>query len=180
MLSFVKNKKTFIFFIFLQIISISSIAQNLSNSVQNIGGISSFSNNSSSLTYSIGEMSSIQSFIGINNYILSTGFIQSFDPLVTGLSEINLIHSNEITISPNPTTGLLQIQIKFNTIGTLYFKLLDAQSRIIKQDIPIKNIREYQKLFDLERYPSGIYYLNVQFITQVGIIKQSVYKIIKV
>lgn len=137
-------------------------AQIISNSVQNIGGITGISNNSAgSLTYSIGEMASIQSFTGANNYVLSTGFLQSFNPLVTGILDMPMISANSVTIAPNPTSQFLLIETRFNQSGTLQFQLLDAQSKIVFQITPVSIVSDYQKRIDLEALPTGMYYIKM-------------------
>ncbi len=153
--------------------------QSLSITVQNIGGQSSNSSIDGALIYSIGEMSSIQNFISANNFQLSTGFLQSFIPLVTGINDFLSIPTNAISISPNPASRYIQVQANFTQTGTLQFSLIDMHSKTISQILPVRINGTYQKRLDLDQYTSGLYYLKIRFQPSRGPVQQSVYKIIK-
>jgi hypothetical protein len=160
-------------------IHLDCIAQNLSSSVQNIGGQSRNATIECALVYSIGEMASIQNFIGTNNYHLSTGFLQSFTPIVTGVNELISIPNASLSIAPNPTSQFIQIQTQFSQLGILQFQLMDMRSKIRYQLPPISINGNFQKRVDLNEYPSGVYFIKVQFQPSRGPAQQSVYKIIK-
>ena len=154
-------------------------AQGLSSTVQNTGGQSSNSSIDGALIYSIGEMSSIQNFISTNNFQLSTGFLQSFIPLVTGINDLISIPTSAISISPNPASQYIQVQANFNQTGTLQLNLIDMHSKTISQILPVSINGTYQKRLDLDQYASGLYYLKIRFQPSRGLAQQSVFKIIK-
>ena len=154
-------------------------SQTLSSSVQNSGGLVSTNQNVGSITYSIGEMTSILQYTGSNNYILSTGFLQAFTPLVTGINDLFLIPNASVSIAPNPTSLYIQIQTSFKQMGILQFQLLDAQSKIHFQQVPVNINGQFQNRIDLNEFPSGIYYVKMMFQPNQGPLQQSVYKIIK-
>ena len=64
-------------------VSFSSIGQTISPVTQNIGGTLGLQSNYS-LTFSVGEMVSTTNFIGADKVSISSGFLQSFTPVVTG------------------------------------------------------------------------------------------------
>ena len=156
-----------------------SRAQNVISSVHNASGTSSTAENGISLTYSVGELASIEHFIGNNQYSLSTGFLQMHVPLVTSISTFNFIDNNRVSLMPNPTIQFLQFQVNFNQIGILIFKILDATSsqKYVSPSISVSGI--YNTKLDLGAYPAGVYYIKLHFQANKGNQQQGIYKIIK-
>jgi hypothetical protein len=165
-------------FIVCFIIAIQLNAQTISPVVQNIGG-----NNGQQLDYrldfSIGELSSIEYFISQNNSSLSTGFFQSFTPLVTGINDIAIIESDQINITPNPVLNTFKIKTFFQKPGDIQFQIIDVLSnqKYISQGIRIQG--NYEQLMNIEKYASGVYYLKVFFKPTKGVSQGGVFKIIK-
>ena len=148
--------------------------------VLNSGGYSFTTNiNSPNLTYSIGEMSSIQEYKAMSNYLLSTGFLQSFTPLITNLNEVNPFPGQEISIGPNPTVNFIQLRTDFKKYGVLQFQVVDANSKIIYQQAPISLFGKFQKQVELNDQPAGSYYLRIRFQPRQGSLRQENFKIIK-
>jgi hypothetical protein len=80
-----------------------------------------------------------------------------------GITE-NTISEELITVYPNPTNGLVHIEIPNQTIQSI--KLYDLQGQLIKETI--------QNQFNLSNYSNGTYFIKAQ--TKTGFYN---YKIIK-
>ena len=161
------------------IISTRIKSQSINSMIVNVSGVGVSAQSNYSLAYSVGELASIVTFIGANNISLSTGLLQTFIPLVTGINDMVNIPNASVAITPNPTSHYIQIQTRFNHSGTLHFQLLDAQSKIVYHNSPVNIYGDFQKTIDLIAFPSGLYYLQMQFQPTQGQIQLSVYKIIK-
>lgn len=133
-----------------------------------------------SLTVSTGESISVTNFVGGNNYNLSSGFLQIFNPLVTGIDDIqSRIAENEIKIAPNPTTGLLFVTTSFFIAGNVQFQIMNELSQLLYKSANISSYGYMQSKVDLTNYSTGKYYLQVIFKTSDGKQKEGIYKIIK-
>ncbi len=154
-------------------------AQVILASTQNSTGLTSSSSNGYILTYSVGELASIEHFIAPNNYMLSTGLLQTFSPLVTALNEIAPFERMPVTIFPNPTSQYLHVAANYNQSGQVQIQLLDAQSKIKYKSEPNSIFNQFQKNLDIGNYPAGVYYLKIQFQPNLGQTRVGVYKIIK-
>ncbi len=154
-------------------------AQIILASTQNSTGLTSSSSNGYILTYSVGELASIEHFIAPNNYMLSTGLLQTFSPLVTVLNELAHSERMSVTIFPNPTSQYLHVATNYNQSGQVQMHLLDAQSKIIYKSESNAIFNQFQKNLDIGKYPAGIYYLKIQFQPNLGQKRVEVYKIIK-
>ena len=78
---------------------LSTSAQSISPMTLNVGGAIS-----KTLDYSLGESTSITYFQSSNQISLSSGFIQCFTPLVTGIVNRVFEAGEEFVLSPNPAT----------------------------------------------------------------------------
>ncbi|MGB4848047.1 MAG: T9SS type A sorting domain-containing protein, partial [Saprospiraceae bacterium] len=76
--------------------------------------------------------------------------------ILSGTEDIENQH--RLTIYPNPTTGFLFVDIKVNTDGANFARLLDANGREVFRQVLIRN-NSFQ--LDLHQLPAGIYCLQV-------------------
>jgi hypothetical protein len=149
-------------------------AQSISLYTFNNGG--GFNNTSE---WSIGESVSIANFTSAG-YILTTGVLQPLTTLSTGINEYGpIVFGHQVTIGPNPTLNILHLKAIFNEPGNISFQLIDSKSNLVLNQQPIVIYSSYEKDFDLEKLPSGIFYLKVFFKPTNGMVKIGVYKIIK-
>ena len=133
----------------------------------------------SSIEWSIGESVSIANFT-TPNYLLNTGLLQPLTNVVTSINDYGpVVFGHQITISPNPTTQLVQLKGQFNQMGRLSFQVIDSKSSILLNHEAGTNIISYEKDIFLDNYPSGIFYIKVIFKPTNGIIKTGVFKIVK-
>ena len=154
-------------------------AQVILASTHNSTGFTSSSTNGYNLTYSVGELASIEHFIAPNNYSLSTGLLQTFSPLVTSLNELDYFERMSVTIFPNPTSQYLHVTANYKQSGQVQIQFLDAQSKIMYKSEPNAIFNQFQKHLDIGNYPEGVYYLKIQFQPNLGQTRVGVYKIIK-
>lgn len=165
-------------FIFLFFCS-KSRAQSISPMTQNIGGTLGVQGGYR-LTYSVGEMVSTTHFVASNNSTLSSGFLQSFTPLVTGLDNIyNNLSPKSISITPNPVVNIAFFHANLGRPGQLEFNVLDVSSNIVFQSETFQVSNILQKRIDFSQFVSGVYYVRVLFKPINGIHEIGVYKIIK-
>ena len=150
---------------------VSPSTQNISASLGNQTGFS--------LIYSVGEMVSVVNYLGLDKSSLSTGFLQSFSPLVTGLNELISIQTGFMTITPNPVITKMHLRALFSNIGQLEFKIVDASSNIIYQSNTFTIFNNLDTQLDMQGYASGVYYLRVWFKPNMGKMEYGVFKIIK-
>ena len=154
-------------------------AQSINSTTQNSTGTAGSSLNGYNMTYSVGELASIQHYTASNNFTLSTGFLQSFTPLVTALNDLVTLDGISVSIYPNPTTQYIQILTNFNIIGQVQIQLMDAESKIKYRSEPNIIFNQFNKQLDIGEYASGIYYLRIQFQPNMGQTRVGVYKLVK-
>ena len=156
----------------------SSIGQSISPVTQNIGGTLGLQNNYS-LTFSVGEMVSTTNFIGTNKVSISSGFLQSFTPIVTGFDNINAIAPGVISISPNPIVSKMFVKAIFSKPGDLTFNIIDVGSKVKYASPTFKVFNEITKEVDLSTLVAGVYYVRVLFQPLKGNPEIGIYKLIK-
>ena len=118
---------------------------------------------SNSMEWSLGESVSIANFIA-SGYSLNTGVLQPMTSIVTAINEYGpAVFGTQITIGPNPTSNLLHIKARFNQVGSLSLQLIDAKSSIMFTQDAVTIFSSYDKDILMENYPSGIFYMKVDF-----------------
>lgn len=132
------------------------------------------------MEWSISESVSITPFIA-PGFSLNTGVLQPNTSLVTSLNEYGpAVFGSQITMGPNPTSGVLHFKARFAEVGNLSLQLIDAKSAILFTHDAGMIFNSYEKNFSLENYPSGVFYVKVFFKPIAGNIKTGIYKIIKI
>ncbi len=100
--------------------------------------------------------------------------------IVTDINDFGpTVFGTQITIGPNPTSNFLHIKARFKQAGSLSLQLLDANSTIFFTQDAGTILSNYENNILTEKYPSGIYYLKINFKPFIGSIKTGIYKIIK-
>lgn len=161
------------------LISQIGIAQNITPVTQNIAGYSGYGTSNFTLTFSVGELASIVNLIGPDKSTLSTGFLQSFTPIVTGLNELVYIKPGAITVAPNPVINLMHLTARLLKPGQFEFNIVDASSNLIYQSISYTIYDQLNTVLDIQNYVSGVYYIRVLFKPNTGRPEYGIYKIIK-
>lgn len=156
-----------------------SYAQNITPVTQNIAGAIGTSTSNYSITYSVGEMVSIVNYVGQDKSSLNAGFLQSFTPLVTGLTELVLIKPGIIMIAPNPVLDVLHLKANFLKSGQFEFNIVDASSNLKYQTVSY-SVNDYINInLNIINYVSGVYYVRVLFKPNNGKAEYGIYKFVK-
>jgi hypothetical protein len=174
------KQRTSKYIIFIYIILTGSLlhAQSITPATQNIGGTLGQQGNYS-LTFSVGEMISTTNFIALDKTSLSSGFLQSFTPLVTGLDNVVTMAPGTISVMPNPVVSKMYLKAKVSKPGQIAFNIVDVLSNL-KYETASYTISEYlTKEVDLSQLVAGIYYVRVLFKPLVGLPEVGIYKIVK-
>ncbi len=174
-----KIAKVYIILLFnLFVLNFTSFGQSISPITQNIGGTLGQQGNFS-LTFSVGEMVSTTHFMGLDKTSLSSGFLQSFTPLVTGIDNIVSIAPGTISVTPNPVISRMFLKAKVVKPGQLAFNIVDVLSNIKYETNNYNIIDVLTKEVDLTQLPAGIYYVRVLFKPYIGSPEVGIYKIVK-
>ncbi len=110
--------------------------------------------------WSFGEMVLIQAFAPPDSSVLVTqGVLQPCTDKISPAPQILVFEENEYRIFPNPTEGPFELDFFVNLVGRMNLQLIDATGRILEK-------RSYNydgccriELFDLTRYPNGLYFV---------------------
>lgn len=146
-------------------------AQSLAPSViASSGGYSS--NGTNSLSYTIGEMSMIQTFSNSNN-ILTQGFQQPNDN-VTGLLDISQGEFGSFVVYPNPAVDNVWYGFSFPESGKVSVALYDALGQRVADlyESNYDNGKTIQQL-NVSNYAAGTYFISVNFVSADGKVHQS-------
>jgi hypothetical protein len=166
--------RKFLFFgAFIILLSTTLKAQNLSPVAISSGG-GYYSAGGNSLSFTIAEMTMVQTFIQPSN-MLTQGFQQP-EPLTTDIAESKTMH-DEVMVFPNPSNG--QFNISYNALnsGDYHVQIFDLVGQIIYA-------QDYSAAFgpnlitiDISRFDQGIYFLELRSTDSDGIRKSSIHKI---
>jgi hypothetical protein len=107
-----------------------------------------------SVSYSLGQI-----FYEYDSDItgnISQGVQHAFEIYSLGIYESTL--NQNISISPNPSTELLTINITESKSKNLIFKLYDIQGKVIFSG----HINEPVTTINMSRIPAAIYYVNIE------------------
>ena len=156
-----------------------SFSQSISPQTVNVGGSNSTASGFS-LDYSIGESASIALFKFSDNSSLSTGVLQSFTPLVTGLVDLSFTEGESITVSPNPASTNLRIKGLLNRPGFIEFHVVDLNGRVMSIDPKSYYINYFEKEFNVSSFNGGIYFIRLMYQSMDNDTKSAVFKFIKI
>jgi hypothetical protein len=158
---------------------LSTLGQSISPQTINVGGKDS-STSGFSLDYSIGESASIALFKFSDNSSLSTGVLQSFTPLVTGLVDLSFTEGENISVSPNPASTNLCIKGLLNRPGFIEFHVVDVNGRVMSIDPKSYCINYFEKEFNVSSFNEGIYFIRLMYQSMDADTKSAVFKFIKI
>ena len=157
----------------------NTFCQSISPQTINVGGKANAASDFS-LDYSIGESSSIALFKFSDNSSLSTGVLQSFTPLVTGITNLSFTEGESITVSPNPTSQNLRIKGLLNRPGFIEFHLVDVNGRVMTIDPRSYYINYFDKEFNVSSFNEGVYFIRLLYQSIDSDTKSAVFKFIKI
>ena len=130
-----------------------------------------FESNSYIINFTIGEV--VTETLENNDKILSQGFHQPNDEIVTSVNELNGF-GDEIRVYPNPTSNEVKLEFKLSQSEKLQISFFNITGKQLKTETHIA----FSELihYDIRDYPSGQYLMVV---TSLDTKKQQSYKIIK-
>lgn len=116
------------------------------NSINNLGG---------NISYSVGQIDYINNNNGVNSF--SEGVQQPYEiSEILDTKEFSLI--SEISIFPNPTFDLLNIEIKNLNQDLLRFEIIDNNGKIVFEEDNIRN----SSTINFQKFQCGFYYLKIK------------------
>jgi hypothetical protein len=156
-------KKTTLLFYFL---SFASFIHAQSNTVSSGGDLQS---NTGSVSYSIGQIVYTSDITAAGSNL--KGVQQAYEIYtVTGI-ENNLADIINISISPNPTSDLLKIEIENTASEKLQYSLTSITGKLIERGV----LQEQTSTIDMMNLASAVYFLNINNKNN----QQETFKIIK-
>ena len=153
----------------------STSAQSISPFTINVGGVIN-----SNLNYSIGESASIAYFQSSNQLTLSSGFIQSFTPLVTGIVIRVFEEGEKMVLSPNPATDYIRLKGGLAKPGFVEFHLIDLQGHILDTYPTTYYINYLEKEINISHMQGGTYFIRLIYSSSDGIKQALSFKFIKI
>ena len=161
--------KYLFFFTFLACFTAS--AQSISPFSINVGGATA-----KTLDYNIGESSSIAYFQNSVQFSLSTGFIQSFTPLVTGIINQVFEEGEGLTLSPNPASERIRLKGVLSRPGFFEFHLIDVQGRILETYPSTYYINYLDKEINVTQLMGGTYFIRLIYSSPDGVNQSKSFK----
>lgn len=157
----------------------SAYSQSISPQTINVGG-SKTASPGISLDYSIGESTSITFYKLLDNSSVSAGVLQSFIPLVTGITDLSFTEGYNITVFPNPTSQNLRINGLLNQPGFIEFHLIDINGRVMTIDPRSYYIYYFDKEFNVSSFNEGVYFIRLMYQSMDLDTKYAAFKFIKI
>lgn len=126
--------------------------------------------------YSVGEMTLVSTETS-SNIIITQGLLQPEAKFATSTKDL-IIAQDQMSIYPNPTAAIVNIQPQFNKAGTMQIRLIDAMGKtIVRQEYKLSSGTEKQQI-DISGFAIGNYLLNVNYTNNNTTLKNT-YKIQK-
>lgn len=131
--------------------------------------------------WSFGESMAINTMGPTSNLIVTNGVLQPGTHNPATINNTGVWDRDEIRILPNPTQNRLEIDFFSKQQGKVTINLIDETGRFLAQ-------RQFDyygtgriEIWDLNRYPSGAYLLNISLNpTGTSVAKKGIYKVIKI
>ena len=165
--------RTFFFLLFISVLR--APAQSISPTIVNVGGITS-----KTLDYSIGESASVAYFQITNQFSLSSGFIQSFTPLVTGIVNRVFEAGESLALFPNPAIDYVRLKGVLSKPGFGEFHLIDQQGRILETYPSIYYINYLEKEINISHLQGGTYIIRLIYSSSDDLKQSLTFKFIKI
>jgi hypothetical protein len=148
-------------------LAIPSLAQSISTSVINVGGLHTKAP-SFSLDFSIGEQSSITQYTASTSLGLTGGFLQAFSPLVTGLNRSPSNQEVTLMLYPTPAADYTTLRGVLSAPGQLSFQLIDIQGRVLQSHPQQYFQNAVEKEFSIAELAAGMYFIRLIYAGEEG------------
>ena len=165
--------KIFTKFLIMIALPMQLCAQSLSPSVIASAG-DFFSNSSGSLSFTVAEMSMVQTFTATNN-VLTQGFQQPEDNAV--FIQENVVINADVSIYPNPTTGKFILNYIASDESSTFISIYNMVGEIVlsKKYAQSKGMNTVN--FDISSMSQGIYMVLLHLRDNNGKLKPTYYKL---
>jgi hypothetical protein len=154
-------------------------SQSISPQTINVSG-SNTTANGVTLDYSIGESSSISFYKLSDNSTLSTGVLQSYTPLITGIVDLSFTEGENISVYPNPASQNIRIKGILNHPGFIEYHIVDMGGRVINLNEKTYYINFFEKEFNISALNDGVYFIRLMYQSMDNSSKSAVFKFIKI
>jgi len=133
--------------------------------IASAGGYNKSQDNSISISWTLGE-TIIPTFTSQDGtLILTHGFQQKL--IITTVEE-NLEDLVDVTIYPNPTSEMINIQFQTSPDKEILVSLLDGSGKLVKTDRI--DVAMMNKTINMQDLPAGLYYLRLTITVAVAVV----------
>lgn len=143
-----------LFFLYTNAIYGQSISSYITASAGNV-----YSNGNHNLSFSVGEMSLVESFSN-SNITLLHGFQQPLTSIITSINSVS-IPGLSIIVFPNPSNGKITLSLKTPYSIDIYGNVFDICGRKTKNFTLHPNAGSNSFLFNWQLLPAGIYFFEI-------------------
>ncbi len=110
--------------------------------------------------WSTGELTLIQALAPADSSILVThGVLQPCTEKVGTSPVVLIFEAGDYKIFPNPTTGPFELDFFINVTGQMSLQLINSAGQLLEKRSYFYDGCCRIELFDLSRYPNGVYFL---------------------
>lgn len=157
----------------------SSFGQTITLKALNVAGGSKSIDYNFLLDYNLGESSSITYFKFSNNSSLSTGFLQSFSPLITSITDFSFIEGDNITVYPNPAFDKIRIKGILNHPGFIEYQIIDISGHVLITEAKSYYNNFFEREFNISTQKQGVYFIRLLYQSIYGDSRSSIFKYLK-
>ena len=155
------------------LLSFTAKSQTLTPSVVSSSG-GFYSNGSGMLSFTVAEMTMVQTFSSINN-MLTQGFQQPED-LTTGVNE-QVAESGDISLYPNPSNGNFVLSYTNNDNSEVLIRIYNLAGQVVLEKQASQSIGSNKVNFDISNFNQGMYILELTTTNANGEKKSGYHKI---
>lgn len=173
-----KRQKSSKLFLLLFCMPFLGFGQSITPATLNVAG-NTFQNSVYQFEWSFGEMAVIETFRGNNTSIITSGVLQPVTMVVEPSSFFSYWLSDEVKLFPNPTNGMLNVNILATTPGQMNILLTSANGQLLANKSFYYNGLGRIEQFNLAKYAAGQYIVSIELKPPLSGIKKSGFKITK-
>jgi hypothetical protein len=111
---------------------------------------------------------------------LSTGVLQSYTPLITGIVDLSFTEGENISVYPNPASQNIRIKGILNHPGFIEFHIVDMGGRVMSLNDKTYYINFFEKEFSISALNDGVYFIRLMYQSMDNSSKSAVFKFIKI
>jgi len=118
--------------------------------------------NTSKITYANTEVVAFVDQFKVDIQNATSGWLPNQIVPINGTLGVIEFDSNDLTISPNPTKGIINIQIQFATNTDVMINLFDLQGRNVFHTSKESNSGLFNTTLDFGKLANGVYIIDIQ------------------